>query len=138
MRVRGRLAWAAALLLACSPAPEYALSGEVAVELDAFSGRPDPTWTLTPPEVRELARRLRDLPSTDGPLAPPGRLGYRGFWIRPAQIGTEPAARLHVHDGLVLIVPPRGPNTLRRDVHGVEAWLVAQASRRGYARVIRR
>lgn len=49
------------------------------VELDIFSGRPNPRWELDEPvaqEVRELQHRLKV--ATDRPPEPPG-LGYRGF-----------------------------------------------------------
>ena len=136
MRLSGRwMAAAAGLLLACSSPAEIELSGDVAVELDAFSGLPNPVWTLTPPEADELARRLRDLPAADGPLDPPEGLGYRGFWIRQTAGGAPATPALLVHGGVVRIVPPTGPGELRRDVHGVEAWLVGQARKRGYGGV---
>jgi len=50
------------------------------VELDAYSGRPNPRWQLTESEAAELARLIADLepaPRASSP-DPPG-LGYRGF-----------------------------------------------------------
>jgi hypothetical protein len=135
MRVARNLAVAAAgLLLACSPPGHETLSGEIVVELDAFSGRPDPSWTLTRAEARELARRLRDLPPAQGSSAVPERLGYRGFWI----YAGRPPTRVFVHDGLVAIIAPGGAGTLRRDARGAEAWLVAEATRHGYGGVFGR
>ena len=125
---------AAALLLACSSASRAPLSGDVTVELDAFSGRPNPSWTLAPAEAKEFARRLRDLPAAEGSRAAPERLGYRGFWIHAGQ----PATRILVHDGLVVTIAPGGASTLRSDARGAEAWLVAQATRRGYGGVFGR
>jgi hypothetical protein len=49
------------------------------VELDVFSGRPNPRWELdehADQQLRELHRRLA--PSVSPPAEPPG-LGYRGF-----------------------------------------------------------
>jgi hypothetical protein len=49
------------------------------VELDIFSGRPNPRWQLderTSRELRELLRRLR---RSVGPAIEPAGLGYRGF-----------------------------------------------------------
>ena len=56
------------------------------VELDVFSGRPNPSWTLTPAQgvkLRQLLRAVRDLPKAHkrGPPAEPG-LGYRGLILR--------------------------------------------------------
>jgi hypothetical protein len=139
MRLRGRLAVAAAgVLLACSSPGDDAGAGGFTVELDAFSGRPNPTWTLTGQEAKQLARHLRDLPPADGSHALPDRLGYRGFWITPKANGPWPESRLYVHDGVVLIVRPVGPSVLQEDIRGAEKWLIALASERGYAGVFRR
>jgi hypothetical protein len=50
------------------------------VELDAFSGQPNPRWPLTESEAAELLRLIAGLaPAAGGSsLRPPG-LGYRGF-----------------------------------------------------------
>ena len=49
------------------------------VELDVFSGRPNPQWYVDEPidqQIRELHRQLAS--TTTLPAEPPG-LGYRGF-----------------------------------------------------------
>lgn len=49
------------------------------IELDIFSGRPNPRWPLSPPAARKLAELHRTLPpSAHEPPDLPG-LGYRGF-----------------------------------------------------------
>jgi hypothetical protein len=49
------------------------------VELDAFSGRPNPRWQLDERDRQELLRLQGQLTETSGvPPAPPA-LGYRGF-----------------------------------------------------------
>jgi hypothetical protein len=55
--------------------------GQMRVELDVFSGRPNPIWDLAPQEAAEFYRLFRDLPegTVDGP-AEQG-LGYRGFVV---------------------------------------------------------
>ena len=138
MRIRSAAVTVAALLLACSSPEDDARPRVFTVELDVFSGRQNPTWTLTREESKELARRLRDLPPAEGSLAPPGHLGYRGFWITAATDGQWPEPRLHVHDGVVLIVRPAGLSALHEDIRGAEKWLIALASERGYAGVFRR
>lgn len=51
------------------------------VELDIFSGMPDPAWSLTEGDTRELERRLAGLPTTDRRELSTN-LGYRGFIVR--------------------------------------------------------
>ncbi|MCP3137654.1 hypothetical protein [Pyxidicoccus xibeiensis] len=61
----------------------------VTVELDIFSGRPNPKWTLSEREVRQLAERIRADPSLLLPLdADTGGLGYRGFVLRAEDTGA--------------------------------------------------
>jgi hypothetical protein len=53
------------------------------VELDIFSGRPNPRWTLDAREEAELVERLLDrtVPYVE-PMDTDGYLGYRGFVVR--------------------------------------------------------
>ena len=49
------------------------------VELDVFSGRPNPRWQLDETRAREVAEQHQRLAATaEQPSEPPG-LGYRGF-----------------------------------------------------------
>jgi hypothetical protein len=103
------------------------------VELDVFSGRPNPRWTL-PAELAdtlrtELAERLPAEPQTA-----PG-LGYRGFVITNlGQVGGIPQ-RLRAYRA-VLTVGDRDGTTHYRDTHGVEEALLEDARRQGYGDLI--
>ncbi len=66
--------------LANSPLPS------VTVTLGIYSGRPDPTWTLTDWQVAALVGQLASLTVTSG-IAPQGGLGYHGFSILLHQAG---------------------------------------------------
>ncbi|KYK28760.1 MAG: hypothetical protein AYK19_05555 [Theionarchaea archaeon DG-70-1] len=52
------------------------------VELDIFSGRPNPYWDLTPQEAAEFLNLFRTLPErkVEGHIRE--GLGYRGFLVR--------------------------------------------------------
>jgi hypothetical protein len=69
------------LLLLIGGLAMSASSGEAAnvVTLDVYSGRPNPSWTLSDEQVRELRARIEALASSPAPPAQPGRLGYRGL-----------------------------------------------------------
>jgi hypothetical protein len=49
------------------------------VELDVFSGRPNPRWELDETSADELRRLVDRLPPATGPPPEPPGLGYRGF-----------------------------------------------------------
>ncbi len=104
------------------------------VELDVFSGRPNPTWTLSPEETAALAALLKDLPRSDTP-AGEGGLGYRGFIIsNPGRAAGLPA-RIRVGGGVVTM-EENGRLQFYRETHGIERWLLQQASEHGYGDLV--
>jgi hypothetical protein len=74
----------------------------VLVELDVFSGRPNPRWQLDELGAKRLRGLLSQLATTaTRPLEPPG-LGYRGF-VFTDEMGPTRAYKGHVitPDGLL-------------------------------------
>ena len=53
----------------------------VTVELDVFSGRPNPSWVLGPAEAAALQQLVHAQDAVAPPPAPPPGLGYRGFVV---------------------------------------------------------
>jgi hypothetical protein len=51
------------------------------VELDVFSGRPNPVWSLTNEQAKEFLAHFKGLKSTNSKRAPYNGLGYRGFKV---------------------------------------------------------
>jgi hypothetical protein len=82
------------------------MATHVEVELDIFSGMPNPTWVLTEAEADSFARRLAQLPeSAAGEL--PGHLGYRGFIVRVTEGARTQEVRIwagavHVSNGAAI------------------------------------
>jgi hypothetical protein len=51
------------------------------IEIDVFSGRPNPAWDLAPAQARALAELVR-MPHERLPAPPPSdELGFRGFVV---------------------------------------------------------
>jgi hypothetical protein len=92
------------------------------VELDVFSGRPNPTWTLSDADRADLRARLDALPAASATELG-ADLGYRGFVVRmPAAEGDIVTVRrgsVHVSgDG-------HGTGGYYRDPdRGLERWLL--------------
>ena len=86
------------------------------VELDVFSGRPNPRWELDEPAADELRWLMRRLTATAvTPPEPPG-LGYRGF------VFTDDGREFRAYDGYVT-----GSGVLLADpARSVERFLLAQ------------
>jgi len=91
----------------------------VEVELDIFSGRPNPKWTLEPRLEAELCDKLDSLLSdTRGSFPEPPGLGYRGFLI-----GME-TGTIRVYRGTVQI----GDEVKEDPARALEKWLLETAS----------
>ncbi len=62
----------------------------IEVELDVFSGTPNPRWVLTALEGEELTQRLLDGSETPIPIGfEEPRLGYRGFIVRSTGVHAD-------------------------------------------------
>ena len=61
------------------------------VEVDMFSGRPNPHWELTVTESQEFARRFQSLWAQKGEGFVNAALGYRGLILRESgeEVGGE-------------------------------------------------
>ena len=70
------------------------------VELDIFSGMPNPTWTLTDAEAATFTNVISTLPPASGTELS-GSLGYRGMIIECSLDGA--AQTIHIQAGIVQI-----------------------------------
>lgn len=96
------------------------------VELDVFSGRPNPQWTLTQTEAARVEELLQDLPPAEKAVEP--ALGYRGF------VMTAGKRRITVGKGVVHL---EGEQTrTQQDAKGLEAYLQQLAREHGYEKWI--
>lgn len=72
-------------------------STPTSVELDVFSGQPNPTWNLSASQCAEVEQHINQLPETASEsLQSPPALGYRGLIIRYAnQQGARESIRIY-------------------------------------------
>jgi hypothetical protein len=78
------------------PAVTLPAGDSVTVTLGLYSGRPDPSWTLSGAQTAELHRLIDVLPSGAGEPAA-GGLGYHGFTIALADAGGDPLPFVAYH-----------------------------------------
>lgn len=98
------------------------------VELDAFSGRPNPQWTLPFEDAKVIRAKIASLPKTeDRPNIPD--LGFRGFILTSGDFSCR------VHQGIILI---RNGGTISSysDTAGIQEELFAQARKQGFGSVL--
>lgn len=96
------------------------------VELDIFSGRPNPTWNLSEEQTRALMALIEELPPGTPQAESPQGLGYRGFKVSLALADIGPTT-VRVHRGEVRYGPEEA--SVRRLDAGkrLERWLLATA-----------
>ena len=77
------------------------------VEIDIFSGRPNPRWRLSEAETARLMPLLESLDHAAGgpPPGPPG-LGYRGIRLRDSAGSTWSAYRGFIQSSHGLLADP--------------------------------
>ena len=121
-------------LSGCGGQNPYALTPPVIIELDAFSGRPNPTWVLTEAQADDLRRMLENIPAMPERPLPSAVLGYRGFRIQPTGSPSSGSANtFYVAGGAVWVESSDGdPVGVLRDTQGIESWLMEQARQRGF------
>lgn len=94
------------------------------VEVDLYSGRPNPRFHLEPAVAAELMRRLAALPSLSGRATPRETLGYRGLRIEP-DVTESPITEILVSDGVVFVRDRGGAERWLEDRHRrLERWLI--------------
>ena len=87
------------------------------VEIDIFSGLPNPTWTLSNMQTASLLGMVSELSQTEA-KAQSDDLGYRGMIVRMRE---EAAVReLYVHNGIVELNGRHYSDPDRR----MERWLL--------------
>lgn len=106
----------------------------VNVELDIFSGRPNPSFVLNPHEITVLEEKLHEL-SFGTPKEFPSNLGYRGFRISLTQQPLGFPSNVEVFDSYINATGEWGQIGCP-DTEGLEKWLIRIAQERGYQNII--
>ena len=105
---------------------------KVSIELDVFSGRPNPAWALEKEEAKHLNDLLQNLPVEQSPVPADG-LGYRGFIVTIDDGSTIQKA--HVCAGKVWA--DIDSSKVFTDKNGVEQLLMQMANKRGYGDILK-
>jgi hypothetical protein len=97
------------------------------VELDIFSGRPNPTWVLTPSQASDLTSRIARLHPATAVGQRPENLGYRGFIVQTTTASSAMDRTIRAHSGIVEVVDSTGTAYYRDPQRQIELWLLASA-----------
>lgn len=97
------------------------------VELEVFSGRPNPVWSLSGTEKSRLAELLSGLPS--GEIRElPEPLGYRGFAVTLTHADAR-VTQIRVYKGEVRVEAGGAATALADPERTLERWLSTTGSR---------
>ncbi len=106
----------------------------IMVELDIFSGRPNPSWELSAEDASELAVRMTNLTLAGKPPVM-GGLGYRGFVIsNPDKIEGLPI-QIQIYKRTITTTEKELTNYYE-DINSIESWLLEHARKSGYGDLI--
>jgi hypothetical protein len=106
----------------------------ISIELDVFSGRPNPSWKLNPSESGELIKDLSPLPEADKNKTDFfDGLGYRGFIISVFDELKPTSQRViyRVYKGFIL-----SNDKVFSDKNSVEKKLMEQGRKKGFGDLI--
>jgi hypothetical protein len=93
------------------------------VELDIFSGMPNPEWRLSETQAKTLLDRLSALSPTEE-CPRPGNLGYRGLIVRIRR-ETRQDTHVYIHRGCVEVEQLGSSAFFADPSRGLERYLVA-------------
>jgi len=91
------------------------------VEMDIFSGRPNPTWELSPQQTIELQQRVSALHQQVPPSRVFDGLGYRGLIVRDP---SDPGSFLKVGFSRILYMKDGVESMYDDEGRALEKWLV--------------
>lgn len=97
------------------------MHASVEVELDIFSGMPNPTWALTEVAADQFVEKLDALPRGEA-RDYQGNLGYRGFVVQLVQPGGVRSVRIQT--GTVQVSSSGTSVYLRDAQRELERWLL--------------
>lgn len=93
------------------------------VEVDIFSGRPNPRWQLTAQEADEFLRRFQALPQTSSTSPVEGGLGYSGLIVTDVDRSLLGFTEIWVYQGLVIARQDDQSQQLIDHKRRLEQWL---------------
>ena len=102
------------------------------VELDVFSGRPNPSWGLSEEQVMEVLELFKNLPPADK-LPQETGLAIVALYFESRPSGWI-AATYCIFRGIVIMTNSHEQSY--GDVHGIEHRLLLQAAQQGYKDIV--
>ena len=97
--------------------------GIMQVELDVYSGRPNPQWNLTSQEATEFVKRFKALTRDQGASSAVEGLGYRGLIVTKFNENIEGYDQVALYNGLVVAKQNNQSKRFTDQNRKLERWL---------------
>jgi hypothetical protein len=96
------------------------------VTLDIFSGRPNPTWTLTKEQTILFLHKISEIKPTNENIREK-ILGYRGFTVDQIANKDLTSKRFHIYNGAIKVLSNSSSYLLKDKDFQIEKWLLQTA-----------
>lgn len=96
----------------------------VQVEVDVYSGRPNPRWELSTEQAEEFLKMVRALPKREGDSAIAEGLGYRGLKVTWSRLSQDSDTEIMLSRGIVLIKEESRSQQFADKDRALERWLL--------------
>lgn len=93
------------------------------VEVDVYSGRPNPQWNLTSQQAKEFVSQFQGLPQHQGEGSVKEGLGYRGLIVTKQNETIEGYNEILISNGLVVAKQNRQSKQFTDQNRRLERWL---------------
>jgi hypothetical protein len=94
------------------------------VEVDVYSGRPNPRWDLSAQQAGEFLKMVRALPKAEHDSALNEGLGYRGLKVTGSALSQEGYKEIVISNGIVAVREESGSQQLTDKDRALERWLL--------------
>lgn len=94
------------------------------VEVDVYSGRPNPRWDLSPQQAEEFLKMVRSLPKGERDTALDEGLGYRGLNVTGDKLKQEGYDKLVIGKGIVVAQEGSESQQFTDKDRALERWLL--------------
>lgn len=99
-------------------------AGTIQVEVDVYSGRPNPRWNLSTEQAAEFLKMVQALPKRESDSALFEGLGYRGLKVTGSGLSQDGDTEIVISRGIVIMKEENRSQQFTDKGRAVERWLL--------------
>lgn len=96
----------------------------IQVEVDVYSGRPNPRWNLSAQQAEEFFKLVLALPKRERDSALAEGLGYRGLKVTGSRLGRKGYTEIVISRGIVMMKEESNSQQFTDKGRALEHWLL--------------